>query len=261
MWKPQLIALLSLAACDGLNTFETSPTTSDPNAPLTLSSAVGKTYVPAGPTMITANGFDVVGDRSATIQVVSSKQINVNGVPLQADATGTTFRSADGTYVMQVASSIDGVSTDQILYMLASEQVGGQSLATAYVMGNATPASGIPTSGTAVYTGKMTVVDDLGNAQTMAGPVLVVSLDTAAVNGSFSFAQTTVSLAQTKMSNGSFLTTVSSAEAQPIVTGTIDGTMFGATGQEIGGTVGLQYNPNGTPNQSYIGYYGATTTP
>lgn len=261
MWKPQLLALLSLAACDGLNTFDSGPTPTSADAPLTLSSAAGKTYVPVGPTMVTLNGFDVVGDRSATIQVVSSKQINVNGVPLTADSSGTTFRSADGAYVMQVASSMAGVSTDQILYMLASEQVNGQSLATAFVMGNVTPTSGIPTSGTAVYTGKMTVVDDLGNAQTMDGPALTISLATADVNGHFTFADTTVSLAQTKMSNGAFFTTVSSSEAKPVVTGTIDGTMFGSTGQEIGGTVGLQYNPDGTPNQSYIGYYGATTTP
>ena len=260
MWKPQLLALLSLAGCDGLNTFSSSPTPSSAAAPLTLSSAAGTTYVPAGPSMVAGNGFDTVTDRSAKIQIVSSTQINVNDVPLYADADGVTFRSLDGTYVMKVNSATGDYTTDQALYMLAAEASGGQNLLSTYVMGNTTAAADIPKSGTASYSGSMTLFNEAGAPlATLAGPALVVSLDTAKVNGHFTYADTTVSLAETTLVNGSFLTTMKSGEASPLVTGTIDGSMFGAGGKEISGTVGLQYNPDGTPTESYVGYYGVTT--
>ena len=263
MWKPQLLALLSLAACDGLGGLTNdTPTTSNPYPPLTLSSAVGKTYVPAGPTMVTGNGFDVVGDRSATITVISATQLLVNNsLTLNLQSDGKTFKSDDGSYKLVVNGNVEGFTTDQVLYMLASEElkVEGQWQTTAYVMGNTTPAADIPTSGTATYSGKMTVFNDAGVETTMEGPTLTVDLQRATVNGTVPYGTNVATLTPTALDQGTFLTTMSSGGSTPVITGTIDGTMFGASGKEIAGTVGIQYNPGGTATESVVGYYGTTT--
>lgn len=259
MWKPQAIALLLLGACDGGDT-GSSP---DPTyAPLSVASAAGKTYVPAGPAMIKGDGYDPVVDATATIEVISAKQIRVDGVLLTADVGTSTFRSDDGKTVVMLDSAIDGVTTDQMLFALASQQVGGETYLSTYVMGNATAVGDIPiTAKPAVYTGKMTVFDDNGLQQTMDGPVLIVSLATADLTGTLTFANHVAVLESTKITDGSFYTTMASTETDPVVTGAIDGSFFGAEAEEIGGTVGIQVNDSGTPTSSYIGYYGTTTTP
>lgn len=262
MWKPQFLALLALAACDDLID-DGGSTSSNPYPPLSVAAAQGQTFVPEGPSMIALNGYDPVTDAAASIEVVSATEIRYNAITLTADADGKTFRSGDGKTVVTLQSSIDGVGTDQILYALATETSGSETFLSSFVMGNATASGDLPTpgTGTATYAGKMTVFNDLGLPVTLAGPVLTVSLQTASVNGSFDFANTTAVLVPTTIVDGTFYTTLASTEASPVVTGTIDGTMFGANGEEIGGTLGLQVNSNGTPTESYVGYYGATTTP
>jgi hypothetical protein len=258
MWKQGLILVTLLAACDSTSGGGGSGGSGSDYKKVSIASSVGKTYVTEGPVMAMLNGFDEPLNTNATIQFVSSKQIVMNGITLNKDSDSNTFRSADGKTTLQVNNSIDGVSTDQILYYLSTQDSGSTTMLGAMVSGNTTASADIPHTGTAIYSGKMTVYGDLGLPSTTDGPVLIVQLATADLSGSVSFANRSVALDPTKMVNGTFYTTMQSAEPTPVVAGTIDGSFFGAGASEMGGTLTFDYAPTGTPTEAYVGYYGAT---
>lgn len=253
-----LVACATLVACDGGSGGGGGGTTAGDYRPVTLKSQVGKTYSPTGPSMAILDGYSLATPDTATINFVSPTQINMNGIILTKDSTSNTFRSADGKVVLTVDTSIDPTQTDQILYMLGSETLSGVTTITPYVAGNRTAQADLPHGGTALYAGTMSLFNDLGQPLTTDGPVLIIGLDTGTVNGTVPFAGKTALLAPTTLSGGAFSTTLSSGEAVPVVSGTIDGAFYGNQGEEIGGTLGLTFAPGGTPSETYVGYYGTT---
>lgn len=252
MLKRSLLFLLALAACDG-----GGGGGGNPYPPISLNSVAGETFVSEGPRMTTLDGFTPATQTASTIQFASASQITLNGVVLTRDATGNTFRSGDGTVTLTVETGITGVQTDQILYMLATQDQGGTTSLQPLVAGNLTAASDLPQTGQAIYSGTMVLYNDLGQPLTMAGPAFFVDLNSAVLSGSLTFASEYVEIVPTTMVGGSFATTLTSLETVPTVEGSIDGAFFGATGQEIGGTLILTYAPGGIPTETYVGYYGA----
>jgi hypothetical protein len=253
MIRKSLAVFCLLAACDtgGGN----GPA---PEVAVTVASQVGKTFVPAGPAMALYDGYDPAVTETATVMVISSTQINLNGVVLTKDPTGTIFRSNDGTITLDVQSDVDNVGTDQILYMMATQKLGGVTSISTYVAGNASTQSEIPRIGTAAYSGSVVLFNDTKQQSTVGGLVFVVSLDTSTISGGLTFAGRLLTIASASTATGSFKSTLTSGEATPVVTGEIDGAFYGAKGQEIGGTINLDYAPDGTSSETYVGYYGTT---
>lgn len=251
MWKNSLVLVCALAACDG------GGSSGGATPVVSAKSLAGKSFSATVPSMQIGNGYNSPNATVETVQFNSASQITVNGILLTKGSDGV-FRSADSTLALTVSGNIDGLSTDQILYMMANQTLGGTDTLTPMVAGNVTATANIPQSGTATYAGKMVLYDDVGNRlATMDGPVVVVSLATADVTGGVTFAGSFAALKQTRMANGNFSTTMQSGESTPRVTGTINGQLYGSSGSEMGGTLSLEFGSGGTPTDSYVGYYGA----
>ncbi len=252
MWQRSLVLVATLAACD---TGGGPPV--DPNyRPVSLKSVAGNSYVADGPQMSIRDGFTPATNTSASVLFVSTTQINFNGLLLTKEDDGL-FWSADHTVSLKVDTELSKDQTDQILYMLANQTIGLTTTLTPFVAGNTTLLADIPHSGSAVYSGSMTLYDDLGNGVTSAGPNLFVDFVSSTVDGGLSFAGSYVPIdVPATVTNGSFAATVSTGGATPTVAGTIDGSFFGDQAAEIGGTITLTYAPTGTPSETYVGYFG-----
>lgn len=255
MFKKSLFLILSLSACNAIGGGGGGGSATSAN----LGSFTGDTFDAVGASMSLLDGYDPVRDNGATVQIVSTNEIRVNGTTLTREGKTDTFRSDDGDMVLTLQTGIDGLTTTQILYTLLREEAGSDTTLTPLVLGNRTDASAIPQSGSASFAGQMTIANDLSLTTTVEGPVLFLSLSTGDVTGNLVFADTYfLVLDPTKLTNGSFYTTMASNEPVPVMTGTIDGALYGKDADEIGGTISLEYAPDGTPIETYLGYYGAT---
>lgn len=252
-WTLAPLGLAALvAACDG-----GGGGGNNPYAPVSLKSVAGNSYVADGPQMSIRDGFTPASTVPANILFVSATQVNFNGLLLTKEADGL-FWSADHTVSMKIDTALTKKETDQILYMMATQTSGLTTSVTPFVAGNTTALADIPHSGTGVYSGTMTLYDDLGNGFTSAGPTLFVDFVSATVDGGVTFAGTYVPIeTPATVTNGNFAASLTTGGATPTVSGTMDGSYFGNAASEIGGTITITYAPTGTPSETYVGYYGA----
>ena len=141
----------------------------------------------------------------------------------------------------------------------------GRGTIAAMTAGAATPASGVPVAGLALYNGSSTgfYVDPAGEPfLAFAEFSAAVSFDTLAMNVASTGTQllnpnTLVTSANSALDyagagavalDGSFITAIAATD----LAGTLDGKLYGPTAQELGGTFAMS-----GPNGSYIGAVGA----
>lgn len=236
-WNCRILALAGLlAGCGGGATV------------LTPENLVGRSFVPSGPTLLAFGSvFDTISGATYDITFTGKDTATLTlfgQVILLTRNTSGDLVSSDGLFTLfQTNQLLNAKQTPDIVFLTLIDDFNTAGSAVTFsAVGNNTPATAMPTSGNATFSGSVAMFD--GSPNFAQGAInLTANFGAGAIGGSItgglpSAPNANFLLVPTSLFGGDFQTTLTSTDVAVFDSG-IGGSFFGSGADQIGGTVYL----------------------
>jgi C-lobe and N-lobe beta barrels of Tf-binding protein B len=201
-----------------------------------------------------------------SVKFISATQAELtigNGAPITLvyDATSNFFVDSTGNFFLAITDSLDGVThSKEHLYFLISDFSNPVTYYDSFVHGNRTPVSSMPTSGQAVYSGVVDMIDGTGlQSETIGSFNLTADFVNSQISGSLfgvlpADTSLTFDLVPVTINGNGFITGLTSTGTTVNGNSLVNGRFFGPTAGEVGGTIVLD-----TAAGTAAGIFGSST--